>query len=104
MIAVFHSPGCRVVVLLASAVYPLVDEQLVQASWWEGLAPAHWWVELGLVPLLGSAMSGAVFIRQLFRKTFSILFADAWGCVLTLFCLWHPRTGAYRLLGGTRSW
>ena len=35
---------------------------LVQASWWEGLVLAHRWVELGLVPLVGRAISVGVFI------------------------------------------
>ena len=55
----FHSAGCKVVVLLASAVCHLVGEakKFVQASWLEGLAPAHWWVELGFVLLGGRAIS-----------------------------------------------
>ena len=54
----FHSAGCKVVVL-ASAVCHLVDEakKLVQASWLEELVPAHWWVELGFVLLVGRAIS-----------------------------------------------
>ena len=35
---------------------------LVQASWWEGLMPTHWWVELGLVSLVGRVVSRVVFI------------------------------------------
>ena len=31
--------------------------RLVQASWWEELVSPHWWVELGLVPLVGRALS-----------------------------------------------
>ena len=38
---------------------------LLQASWWKGLVPAHWWVQVGLVPLVGRVLSGAVLIRQL---------------------------------------
>ena len=34
----------------------------VQVSWWEGLAPAHRWLKLGLVPLVGRAMTRGVFI------------------------------------------
>ena len=34
---------------------------LLQASWWEGLVPAHWWVQLGLVPLVGRAVSQGMF-------------------------------------------
>ena len=35
----FLSGGCRTVVLLASSLWPLMDEakRLVQTSWWEGL-------------------------------------------------------------------
>ena len=60
----FCSAGCGVVVLLVSAVCPLVwmrlSKRLLQASWWEGLVPAHWWVELGLISLVGRAVSGGV--------------------------------------------
>ena len=46
---------------LGSNVCPLVSEAgLVQASWQEGLVPAHWWVELGLGLLVGRAMSRGV--------------------------------------------
>ena len=61
----------------------------MQASWWEGLVPAHWWVELGFVPLMGRAMSGDVFIGQLFiQKTLNSLSADGWSCVPTLLVVW----------------
>ena len=40
-------------------------KRLVQACWWEGLVPPDWWVELGFVPLVGRAMSRAVFSGQL---------------------------------------
>ena len=33
------------------------SKRLVQASWWEGLVSTHCWVELGLVPLVGRAVS-----------------------------------------------
>ena len=57
--------GCRVVVFLASGVCPLLDEakRFVQVSWWEGLVTAQWWVKLGLVPLVGRAVSGSLFIE-----------------------------------------
>ena len=45
-----------------------LSKRLVQASWWEGLVPAHWWVELGLAPLVGRAVSRGVFIGQLFTQ------------------------------------
>ena len=52
--------------LLLSAVWWMrLSKRLVQASLCEGLVPVHWGVELGLVPLVGRAMSGGVFIDQL---------------------------------------
>ena len=80
---------------------------LLQASWWKGLVPAHWWVQLGLVPLVGRVLSGAVLIRQLWapENFINSLSADGWGCVpALLFGLRHPSTGACSLLGGARSW
>ena len=80
---------------------------LLQASWWEGLVPAHWWVQPGLVPLVGRVLSGVVLIRQLWapENFINSLSADGWGCApVLLFGLRHPSTGACRLLGGARSW
>ena len=37
---------------------------LGQASWWEGLVPAHWWVELGFVPLVSRAMLRGIFLAD----------------------------------------
>ena len=55
--------------LLLSALWWMrLSKRLVQASWWEGLVPAHWWVELGLAPLVGRAVSRGVFIGQLFTQ------------------------------------
>ena len=34
----------------------------VQVSRWEGMAPIHQWLKLGLVPLVGRAMTRGVFI------------------------------------------
>ena len=65
------------------------SNRLLQAPWWEGLFPAHWWVELGLVPLMGRAMS-----RGLFRGGCALwtslgrLSADGWVYVPTLFVVW----------------
>ena len=62
---------------------------LVQVSWWEGLVPAHWWVELGLVPLVGRAVSGGVFRGGCeLSMTLGSLSADRWGCVPTLLIVW----------------
>ena len=62
---------------------------LVQAFWWKGLVPAHWWVELGLVPLVGRAMSEDVFSAGCgLRKALSCLSADRWGCFPALLVVW----------------
>ena len=47
--------------LLSALWWVRLVQGLVQASWWEGPVPAHWWVELGLVFLVGRAVSGGVF-------------------------------------------
>ena len=50
---------------------------------------AHWWGELGVVPLVGSAMSTGVLSGDCkLRTTFGSLSADGWGCVLTLLVVW----------------
>lgn len=51
--------------------------------------PAHWWVELGLVHLVGKAVSRDI-IRGgcMLRTPLGSLSADGWGCVLTLLVLW----------------
>ena len=47
--------------------------------------PAHWCMELGLVPLVGRALSRGVFNGSYgLRKTLGCLSADAWGCVPAL--------------------
>ena len=51
--------------------------------------PAHWCVELGLVPLVGRAMSRDVFSGGCgLRKTLGSLSADGWGCVPALLVVW----------------
>ena len=83
----FHSSGCRVVVL-ASALCPWqvqLSKRLIQASWWEELVLAHRWVELGLVPLVGRAVSGTVFIGQLFSQDFK---QAEWSCAPALLVGW----------------
>lgn len=40
-------------------------KRLVQVSGCEGLIFAHWWVEMGFVPLVGRAVSGGVVSGQL---------------------------------------
>ena len=69
---------------------------LVHTSWWEGLMPAHWWLELCLFPLVVRAMSRGVF-RGIFglRTTLGSFSADGWFCVHTwFFDLRHQSTGA----------
>ena len=69
----------------------------VQASWWEELVPAHWWVELGLIPLVGRAVSrGVLRAGSGFRMTLGNLSADGWGCVPTLLVVW-PEHGCFIL-------
>jgi len=64
-----------------------------------GLVPAYWWVELGLVPLVGRAISEGVFISGscLFRTTLSRLSADGWGCVPTLLVVWPEKSQHWSL-------
>ena len=85
------------------------SKSLVQASCWEGLMPAHWWV-VGLVPLVGRAMSNGVFIGSCgLRKTLSSLNV-CWRVGLHSYpvgCLaWGIPTlwVAFGLLGRARSW
>ena len=54
-------------------------KRLVQVSWWEVLVPAHWYMELGLVPLVSSCG---------LRKTLGRMSADGWGCVPTVLVVW----------------
>lgn len=60
------------------------------------LVPVHWWVELGLVSLLGRAASRGMFRGKV---TLGSLTAYEWACVLIcwLFGLRCPSTGACRL-------
>ena len=71
----------------------------MQSFWWEGLALALWWVELGLVPLVGRAVCrGGCGLRE----TLSSLSADEWDYVPALWWFdWRVPCG---LLGGARTW
>ena len=68
--------------------------------------PVFWWVELGIVPLMGRATSSDVFcgVCELIM-TLGSLSANGWVCVPVLLVVWHEAssTGACWLLGGTRS-
>ena len=58
-----RSAGCQIVVLASGVClnpWLRLVQGLVQASWWDGLVPAHGRVELGLVPLVGRAVSRGV--------------------------------------------
>lgn len=55
----------------------------------EGLVPAHWWVVLGLVSLVGMAISQGVFrCHYGLRMTLGSLSANWWSCVPTLLAVW----------------
>ena len=77
----------------------------MQALFLEGLVPAHWWVELGLVSLVGRAMPNGVFSGLLWTQEDlgclmgGAVFPSGW-----LFGLRHPSTAVNRLLGGARSY
>lgn len=63
--------------------------ELVQASWWEGLVTDYWWIDLGLGPLVGSAMSKGVSRGSCgLRKSLGCLSGDEWGCVPTQIDVW----------------
>ena len=50
--------------------------------------PAHWWVQLGLVPVVGRAMSSGVFRGGCELCTaLGSLSADGWGCSYPAVCL-----------------
>lgn len=51
--------------------------------------PAHWWVELGLVHLVGKAVSRDI-IRGgcMLRTPLGSLSADGWGCVPVQLVVW----------------
>ena len=66
-----------------------MGEAGLEASWWEGPVPAHWWVELGLVPLVSRAISGRVFRDSCgLRKSLGSLSGDEWACVPAVLVVW----------------
>ena len=51
--------------------------------------PVHWFVELGLVPLVGRAVSRGVSISGCeLNMALGTLYADGWVCVLILLVVW----------------
>ena len=87
------SSGCRVVASLSSGVCPPVGEvdpgSCSQASWWEEMVIAHWWLELGFVPLVdGATLMGVFRGSYVPRTTLGCLSADRWGSVSTLLIVW----------------
>ena len=51
--------------------------------------PAHWSVELCLIPSVGGALSvGLIGGGCVPRRTLGSLFADVWGYVYSLFAVW----------------
>lgn len=82
-------------------------KRLVQASWWEWLKPARWWIEGDLVLLMSRVMLRHVFSRQMYAqgdKAAHLLVGGAAFMPCELLGLSCPRTEAHRLLGGIRSW
>lgn len=68
--------------------------------------PTHWWLDLGLGPLMARAIPRGMSRSGCELRPFlGSLSADRQGCVpAQLFDLQCPSTDAYRLLGGARSW
>ena len=67
---------------------------LIQVSWWEGLVPAHWWVELGPRPLVGRGMSRG---GSRHRKSLGSPSTHGWGCVPTQFAFWPEESQHWSL-------
>ena len=106
MFFLLNSVGLLFLLLLVSASWWVCLVQgLLQASWWEGLVPAHWWVEQGLIPQLGRAVSRGIFrggagLRVALLRLSAMhrsVFPPCWLCGLR-----HPSTGSCRMLGGAR--
>lgn len=61
----------------------------MQAFSYDGLVPAHWWVELSLVLLVDRAVSKGVSIGSCgLRMTLGIVSAGGWDCVPALLIDW----------------
>ena len=71
MLGVSFSQAARsefLLFLVSTPWWMILVQGLVYTSWREGLVPVHWWVELGLGPLVGRAVS-----RGMSRGTYSLL-------------------------------
>ena len=78
----FCSTGLQFFLLLLPALWWMRSKRLVQASWSGRLMPAHWWVELGLVPLVGVLYQCVCLAGSYrLRKTLGSLYTDGRDCV-----------------------
>lgn len=60
--------------------------------------PAHWCMELGLVPLVDRSVSVDIFRGSYgLRMTLSSLSIEGWGWVLTLLVVWAETSQHWRL-------
>ena len=78
---------------------------LVQASWWEGLKPVLWWVELSFSPLMGRAMSDGAFwgICELSTAQAACLLMSG-AVFLSCQLFGMSSIEAWRQLGEDKSW
>ena len=61
--------SCIVFLASKSALWRMrLFKRLVQASWWEWLEPAHWWMQVDLVLLMSRVMLRHVFSRQVYAQ------------------------------------
>ena len=71
------------------------------------LVSGPWWVELGLGPLVGKAMSRGMSRGSCgLRKSLGSLSTDGWGCVPTQFVVWPEAFQHWSLqaVGWGQSW
>ena len=69
-----------------------------------GVLLAHWWVELGLGPLMGRVMSRGMSTGGCrLRESLGSWSADGWGFVPTQIVV-RLEASQHSLLGGDRSW
>lgn len=94
--------------LLASSLqWMQLVQIIVQASWWEGTLPAHWWVELYLSSLVDRQCPWAyleVTVGSISLQAASLMMDRAVFPLCCFFVLRHFSSRAYRLLGRTKSW